>query len=249
MTHRLDKGVCRVQLHLDPERNAEPFGTLPRVVTLKGPAGAKPSVEEDRMHWLDADTLELEIPLTGTETALSTVDIASLGTTTLSPVCLPYSPEFAPVSAEEGKAALDDLAQATGGEERIDLASTWEDLPRQKQAMEIGHFLALAAIVVFLLEILERRTGVLSARVAWQPAVKAVQEKSVGKPVRSRGIKHAIASVLRRTSAKETQGAADQAGQESSDLITEDNAEPAAKQTDMLGALRKAQHRARDRRV
>lgn len=248
-THRLEKGVCRVQLHLDPEREAEPFSTLPRVITLKGPAGAKPSVEEDRMHWLDADTLELEIPLTGTETALSTVDIASLGATTLSPVCLPYSPEFTPVSAEEGKDALEELAEATGGEERIELASIWEDLPKQKQAMEIGHFLALAAMVVFLLEILERRTGILSARGASQPVPEATQEEPAGKPVRSRSVKHVLANVLRRTSAKGMQDTAVRVEQKPSGLSGEDKAPPSEKQPDMLGALRKAQHRARDRRV
>jgi hypothetical protein len=58
--------------------------------------------------------------------------------------------------------ALERLARATGGQERLDLASIWQEFPRQPRPVEVGHWLLLAAVVFLLLEVLERRTGVVA---------------------------------------------------------------------------------------
>src|SRR5262249_37232248 len=71
LTQDLKNGVARIELHLDPERDeagAMSLNDLPKVTTLRGVAGSKPSSEKAEMRWASADTLELEIPLRGSET-------------------------------------------------------------------------------------------------------------------------------------------------------------------------------------
>jgi hypothetical protein len=167
LTQEVKNGVARIELHMDPERDeagALSSSELPRVTTLRGAAGAKPSNEKAEMHWASADTLEIEIPLRGNETALSTVEVPGAGRMTLAPVALPYSPEFKPASGEEGEAALARLATATGGRERVDISSIWKDLPRLPRLVELGPWLSMLAIVLLLIEVLERHTGLISAR-------------------------------------------------------------------------------------
>ncbi len=79
------------------------------------------------------------------------------------PACLPYSPELRPQTGESGRTALDRLARATGGRERdVELQKLWSDLPRKPRLIPIGPWLLLLAVVLILLEVLERRTGLLS---------------------------------------------------------------------------------------
>jgi len=80
------------------------------------------------------------------------------------PVTLPYSPEFKPVDESSGPATLTTLAEATGGVSRDILGQIWSDLPKRPRFIEIAPWLLLAAILLLLTEILERRSGVLGAR-------------------------------------------------------------------------------------
>jgi hypothetical protein len=127
------------------------------------------------MRWASADTLEIEIPLRGNETALSTVEIPGAGRVTLAPVALPYSPEFKPLSGEEGQSALARLAQATGGKERVELSRVWKDLPRLPRLVKLSPWLLMLATVLLLIEALERHTGLLSARLL--PELKLGRER------------------------------------------------------------------------
>jgi len=162
VTQEVKNGVALVQLHLDPERKVEPFAGLPRVTTLRAEEAEKPRAEKAVLQWKDADTLAFEVPLFGTETALTTVDIPGQGPLALPPVCLPYSPEYKPAQAGTGVAALEHLARATGGKERVDLAGIWAELPKQPRLVEIGPWLLIAAVVLLLVEVLERRTALLA---------------------------------------------------------------------------------------
>ena len=164
VTQELRDGVAVVQLHLDPERDGEPFDELPGLSILKGIAGSKPQTEKLALKWTSADTLEAEIPLRGKETALATVDVAGTGRLTLSPVCLPYSPEFRPVEADSGVLALENLGKATGGRERANLSSAWKDLPRLPRMLDMTPWLLAIALILLVAEVLERRTGLLSSR-------------------------------------------------------------------------------------
>jgi len=165
ITRELDKGVFKIELHLDPERKSDPFAESPKVDILRGIPGKTPVQESGTMAWTSADTLSLEIPLDSSETLLPSVDISGMKTLSLSPVCLPYSPEFAPsLHNKDGRENLAEIAQLTGGKERISLAEIWKDLPKKQQYREIAHWLLLCAVAVFLLEILQRRTGILLLR-------------------------------------------------------------------------------------
>ncbi|HEU6447772.1 MAG TPA: VWA domain-containing protein [Verrucomicrobiae bacterium] len=162
LTQEIRDGVCFVQLHLDPERKADPFAHLPRVKILHGVPGTAPATETMSLEWKNADLLEAEIPIAGRETVLNTVEISGQQPVTLPPVCLPYSPEFVPEQAGRGAAALDQIATTTGGKERVELAKIWDELPVKSRYVALAPWLLVAAAILFLAEIFERRTGWLS---------------------------------------------------------------------------------------
>jgi hypothetical protein len=114
------------------------------------------------MRWTGADTLAIEVPIDGGETTLTTVDIPGHGPVSLSPVCLPYSPEFKPSQPDRGTATLERLARATGGKERVELGGIWQDLPRQVRQIPVGKWLIVFAVLCVLLEVFERRTLLIS---------------------------------------------------------------------------------------
>ena len=162
MTQEVKNGRAVITVHLDPERDAEPFSDPPTVTALHGLPGSAPAVDKLDFHWTSADTLEAEITLRGGETLLSTVEASGAGRLTLSPVCLPYAPEFKPVEADEGLPALDRIARATNGKERTNLAGLWKDMPDQARMAETSPWLLTLAVLLFLLEVIERRTGLVS---------------------------------------------------------------------------------------
>ena len=159
LTQEIRDGVCFVQLHLDPERKAEPFANLPQVRVLHGLPGAAPAKETLPLQWKNADLLEAEVPIAGRETVLNTVEISGQQPVTLPPVCLPYSPEFAPDQPGRGAAALAQIATTTGGKERIAIPDVWRELPVKSRCVELAPWLLVLAAILFLMEVLERRTG------------------------------------------------------------------------------------------
>jgi len=170
LTQEVNNGISVIKLHLDPERDQQESGAssiisaLPKVTTLRGVPGAKPTSEKAEMRWTSADTLEYAYPLKGNETALSAVEVAGGARLTLAPVTLPYSPEYKPVDVGEGRAALARLAQITGGQERIELAGVWKDMPRRARLIELAPWFLLPALILLLAEIFERRTGLITSR-------------------------------------------------------------------------------------
>ncbi|MCL2624774.1 MAG: hypothetical protein FWD31_14015, partial [Planctomycetaceae bacterium] len=125
--------------------------------------------ETVEMHWVDPDTLEAVLPLIGEETLIATLslqDRAATSPVTLSPVCLPYSPEFRPVEPGQGRDALAQLAETTQGRERIDLSQSWASLRRVPRSFDLTKWLLFVGMLCFLVEILQRRTGLVVAY--WQ---------------------------------------------------------------------------------
>ena len=159
LTQEIRDGVCFVQLHLDPERKTDPFSHLPRVKILHGQTGHAPAKETISLGWKNADLLEAAIPIAGRETLLNTVEISGQQPVTLPPVCLPYSPEFAPDQPGRGEAALAQIATTTGGKERVEIPKMWDELPVKSRYVELAPWLLVAAAILFLLEVFERRTG------------------------------------------------------------------------------------------
>jgi hypothetical protein len=167
VTQEVRGGVNLLQLHLDPDRKQEGFTSLPRVTVLRAASSKAPQVEKMPLRWTGPDTLAAEIPLPGAGAALATVEIPGQQPVTLPPVCLPYSPEFRPAPPDTGLLALDRLAQATGGRERVELAGIWKDLPRRPRFFPLAPWLLSAAVAILLVEILERRTGIVSRQGVW----------------------------------------------------------------------------------
>jgi hypothetical protein len=150
-------------LHLDPARQSAPFTRLPELTTLSARPGETAVAKNTRMGWSSPDSLLAEIPLAGSETVLTTVQVPGLGQTTLAPVCLPYSPEYLPQKPGQGTAALERLAKATGGSERLNLGEVWRGITRRPRHVALAPYLLLAAVALLLLEVFERRTGLLAA--------------------------------------------------------------------------------------
>ena len=183
LTQEVRDGVCYVQLHLDPERKSEPFAAAPKVTALHGIPGQPPARMQLPLAWKSADLLEAVVPIRGRETVLNTVQIPGLNPVTLAPVCLAYSPEFAPTPADRGKVTLERLSAATGGEARVELPSIWKTLPVRPRLVDLALWLVLAALLVFLAEVLERRTGLVARLGRRRPvAAKAEEEEPAQTP-------------------------------------------------------------------
>lgn len=185
LTQEIRDGECFVQLHLDPERKADPFSNLPQVRMLHGLPGAPPAKATVPLQWKNADLLEAEIPIEGRETVLNTVEITGQQPVTLPPICLPYSPEFAPDEPGRGAAALAQIATTTGGKERVEIPKIWSELPVRSRYVELAPWLLVIAAFLFLIEILERRAGWVSGLLGRKPAearAKVAEDKAEEAP-------------------------------------------------------------------
>ncbi len=182
LTQKVVGGLCQLRLHLDPEKKQLPFASLPKVTTLRGLPGAKPTSAKASMEWLGPETLGLDVPLGGSETAISTVEVPGAPAVSLPPVCLAYSPEFRPVEPGKGTSALVRIADATGGTHRVSPPAIWKDLPKMPRQMEIGYWLLLAAAIILIVEVLERRTGLISVGSPRRLRAAAEEEEEQGVP-------------------------------------------------------------------
>ena len=245
VTQQVKNGVSVIQLHLDPDRDeSRQAGSLshalPKITTLRGVAGSKPTAEKSEMRWADADTMEVSSPLSGSETALSTVEIPGAQPLTLSPVTLPYSPEFKPVEADEGQATLAKLAQATGGKERLELPGLWKDLPRQPRLIELAPYLLLTAILLLLIEVLERHTGLATGQVL--PVLERLRPK--------RKSKAANPLIIQPAASSASGGSNSSASSVKTEAVEEAHSVSESKPPDpatILGALQQARQKADER--
>lgn len=163
LTQEIRDGVNHIQLHLDPERKGDSFAGLPKVTTLRSMSHDAPKTERATLRWTGADTLAIEVPMDGGETTLSAIEVPGYDPVPMPPVCLPYSPEFKPAQRDRGLVTLEKMGRATGGIERIELASIWRDLPRNVRYIPIARWLLLLAVLTLLAEVLERRTSLLTS--------------------------------------------------------------------------------------
>ncbi len=164
LTQEVREGVCFVQLHLDPDRQGELFTEPPRLNLLRESPGKPLQKDDTVMNWKTADVLESSIPLEGEETIRTSVNIATNISQSLPPVCLPYSPEFAPDKPDRGRNALASISKTSGGRERINLADIWSAIPRQPRFVPLSLWLVLTGLLLFLLEVFQRRTGFFEFR-------------------------------------------------------------------------------------
>jgi hypothetical protein len=160
VTQEVERGALQIRLHLDPERDVAMLPGTTQVRVVQALPGRAPQVEEQELHWLSADTMGADIAIAGDGATVATVHIEGVGKTTLAPVCLPYSPEFA--ESDDGSEALARLARVTGGRQRLRPEPIWDELPHEPRPRELASLLYLLASALLLSEVLERRTSVLS---------------------------------------------------------------------------------------
>ncbi|MGB0583032.1 MAG: VWA domain-containing protein, partial [Limisphaerales bacterium] len=251
LTQEVRDGVNYVQLHLDPEREKDPFQGQPEARILHGIPGVTPRKKTLSMDWKNADQLEVVIPVRGRETVLATIAIPGLKPQSLPPVCLPYSPEFAPAQANRGRATLENISATTGGRERIDLSAIWETLIAEAQYIDIAVWLIMAGLLAFLLEVFQRRTGLLTFVEKTRPAaeseagtVEVTRPKwfEFIKPATTKGTKSARKKTARRKT-KRTKPKATPAPTAGKAESKTDN-----KSGGNINALREAMKRAKKRR-
>ncbi len=156
----IENGLLKIRLHLDPEREKDVLAQLPEVNILRGMPGQTPEASMHVMQWAGADLLELSLPVSGKETVVPTLSIPGMMPYVMSPVCLPYSPEFVPAETGRGLETLERIAALSGGKERINLADIWKGLPKKPRYLDITHWVLYLAIICFLYEIFVRRTGI-----------------------------------------------------------------------------------------
>ncbi|MBX7220199.1 MAG: VWA domain-containing protein [Blastocatellia bacterium] len=244
LTQEVANGTNTIRLNLDPEKDLPPFRDPPTVTTLHGTPGQPPQVEKTTLRWTSADALSVDVNVKGTETSLTSVDIPGFGAVSLTPVLLPYSPEYKPRAAADGLFELQRLAQATGGKERLDVSGIWKEFPRRPRYVELKTWMLLAAVLLLLAEVLERRTLMLSDTVKrWKlpqiptlPALAGKPAPPAGKPVAPVGTAKPAVPVPAATTG-------------SASRPTEAPAPPRKEkpQEGMVGALRKAREQARKR--
>jgi Mg-chelatase subunit ChlD len=161
-TQTLQNGVHRITLHLDPDRKVDPFKKLPALLSMTSRHGMPPKLSKLKMRWEDSDTLVCETPLDSTQTNLTTAHVEGFKPKMLAPVKLMYSPEFEPAKTLDRKYSIPRLSSLTGGKERANLESIWQDMPVTVRTRPIAKWLVLAALIILLLEVLEHRTGIIS---------------------------------------------------------------------------------------
>ena len=248
LTQEIRDGICLVQLHLDPARKTESFSTLPRVRVLHGIPGAAPAKETVMLQWKNADLLEAVIPVGGRETILNTVEIAGQQPVTLPAACLPYSPEYAPDQTGRGPATLAQIAATTGGSEHVEIPKIWKELPVKSRFVELAPWLLVLATLLFLLEVLERRTGWVSRWFKRQPVAAHVEqaepESSSATPVR----KPVFPWLVRRPQRKILPRAATKTTAHTADPVVPTGSTPATQKSpeaeSAIDTLRKARERA-----
>ena len=265
-TQEVQDGALIVRLFLDPEREESSLESLPRVMLLRQSPGTGVTSDQLTMRFAETEMLQAVVPLSGSETLQATLALESGGQThtySLPPVCLPYSPEFRPATPGKGKAALFEMAEATGGRERIELTSIWQDIPKTPRYFDLTPWLLYAACVLFLFEIFERRTGImtvllrrLTSRVTqWMPQ-PAMAGRSVSETENDAIGGRDLSWWQQRKRAREAQQALQSSGtpvpstdKKVSERLPEESSSATQDDPDsMLGALQKARLRAKKRR-
>ncbi|NLZ63308.1 MAG: VWA domain-containing protein [Lentisphaerae bacterium] len=160
LNQEISNGDLRVELLLPPERQQDPFPHPPEVSVLVFDRSQAQPAQQHRLEWETPDRLSCRIPLTGENIYLPGISWPGQTPLSLAPAALPYSPEFRPMySATEQNKLAQLLAwmAATGGQERLQPAEIWRDLPPQTRRVSLAPGLALLAILLLLLEVAERR--------------------------------------------------------------------------------------------
>lgn len=161
-----------VTLELDPERvDTRTFESPTLSAVLPGDDREEPL--EIPFVWRGAHTLEARFMLTRTGTYHTIVKLGPQNFVRGPVVTLPYSPEHAPRSiSESGERILRNVAEMTGGTERIDALEIFNNPPRTAGMHPLAIWLLAFGIVLLLVEIAGRRLSLWS-KLAWAEEASA----------------------------------------------------------------------------
>ena len=159
---RVTDGELNVELLLDPTAPPPQAEVLARVVVSR--PGQPPRRLRVPLRYAEPDRLVATVPLAAEDTAVAAIDFGDGSAAPLPPARLLYDPEYAPADdAARGPATLAALTRVTGGVRRADLGTLWDDLPAVPRTVPLAWPVWLLSAAVLLVEVLERRTGWLSA--------------------------------------------------------------------------------------
>jgi hypothetical protein len=131
--------------------------TAPTLVVVP-PGDERTETVEPAFVWTGPHTLQARFRMDQLGTYRTLVKTGSQEFTRGPAVTLPYSPEFDPrPSSRSGQALLADLAELSGGEQRADVITVFDDPPRSPRMLALLPWLVIAAVVLLLTEIAGRR--------------------------------------------------------------------------------------------
>jgi uncharacterized membrane protein len=155
ITQEIRNGSHYAALELDPARTSDPFRNTPVLTAVLCDDSGRTETRKYPLTWDGPDRLVTEVPLPGGTVVLGSIQWDNARPHALVPVELPYSPEFNP-NQTSGR-ELTELLRASGGRERIAVEEIWDDIPKRLRAFPLTPLFCLAAILLFLFEIAERR--------------------------------------------------------------------------------------------
>ena len=162
-------GEAIVRVELDPDRARGTGRETRTAAATVVPPGERSTAKRLDLAWVDEDTLEARFPLQRAGTYVGAVRLPNGDVLPLSPLSLPYSPEFEPRSdPDEGRKALREIARVTGGIER----AAWDDVfspvgLRDRQIRDLILPLTLLLLMMHVMEIGGRRLLLFAAASGW----------------------------------------------------------------------------------
>lgn len=227
VTQKIVRGRWQATLHLDPEREREFIKENPQVTLIRSVNNQAPEKISLQMNWETADSLSVSHQLAGSEALVALIDAGENKRLRLHPVCLPYSQEYQLLDSNEGAVKLKEIAMISGGSELIDLNGAWLTMPETIQYHSIAEILLILALCLFVVEVAERRTAVLT--VVLNYFLNRKNDAAILPPIKSETSKEKVVSRL------------------DSVAVTADEAQkPEAQKPDsgFAGALKKAKNQA-----
>ncbi len=230
VTQKIVRGSWMATLHLDPEREREFINENPRVTLIRSTNNQAPEKISLLMNWETADSLSVSRQLSGNEALVALIDAGQNKQLRLYPVCLPYSQEYLSLDVNEGSEKLKEIALISNGRELIDLAGSWQTMPETLQYKSISEFLLMLAMILFIVEVAERRTAILT--IVLNMALRK-NRSLAGKPV-LQAEKRAEEKISSRLDQVQSVGVPD----------AEKVEKPVAQEAGFAGALKKAKNQA-----
>ncbi|MDR0932684.1 MAG: VWA domain-containing protein [Victivallales bacterium] len=177
VTQSLANGVHRVEIHLNPERERDPFTTLPVLNSVISRDDGTSESRQDTFVWAAPNRLEANIPLENSAVQLGTVSWPGKSPTVLSPVALIYSPEFQSEDADRFDRFCE-LAESTGGRVRLLPDGIWQELSARGRDFDLTPILSMIALCLLLLEVAERKFGLFRRKTKPRNEEKTSSEKN-----------------------------------------------------------------------